>query len=401
MAGFCRVLVKSRLPNSPPTFRKAVVVLVSAILALLSSLLVVWQWVAAWRFPLHSAVAGPAFAPPVALLKPIKGWDSQTAPALRSWLEQSYPAAVQVLFGIASPDDPAVEHVRRLIQEHPAANASLVLCRESLGANAKVSTLIQLLRLTEHDIVIVSDADVIVPPQYLLNCVAPLRDPAVGLVNSFYRLDHPSTLAMRCEAIAINADFWSQVLQGQTLAPLDFALGAVMTTRREQLKAIGGFEALADYLADDFQLGNRIVRTGKRIALCPVVVDCLSPPAGWGHFWSHQLRWARTIRACKPVPYALSVLSNATFWPLLWLAIRPQPAVLAVATGCLLLRIIAAVTLQKRLAPAQKSAGYFWLVPIKDLFQFALWLMAFAGNRISWRGQTYRLQRSGKLVPVA
>jgi ceramide glucosyltransferase len=370
------------------------------ILALLSTLLVAWQWFAAWRFPLHSTIADSAFTPPVTLLKPIKGWDPQTATCLQSWLQQSYPAAVQVLFGIASPDDPAVGHIRRLIQENPAVNAKLILCQESLGANAKVSTLIQLMRLAEHDIIIVSDADVFVPPQYLHNCVAPLLDPAVGLVNSFYRLDHRATLAMRCEAVAINADFWSQVLQGQTLQPLDFALGAVMATRREQLQAIGGFEALADYLADDFQLGNRIVRTGKRIALCPIVVDCLSPSTGWTHFWDHQLRWARTIRACKPLPYAFSVLSNATVWPLLWLAVQPRPAVLAIVSGAMFVRIVAAFALQNRLAPGQQSVAYFWLIPIKDLFQFALWLMAFAGNRISWRGQTYLLQRNGKLVPV-
>src|SRR6185437_14357220 len=125
---------------------------------------------------------------------------------------------------------------------------------------------------------------------FLVNAVAPLQSAEVGLVNCFYRLANPTTVAMRWEALAINADFWSQVLQGRSLQPLDFALGAVMTTRREQLKKIGGFEALADYLADDFQLGNRIARAGSRIALCPVVVDCLSASMNWQEAWAHQLR---------------------------------------------------------------------------------------------------------------
>jgi ceramide glucosyltransferase len=372
--------------------------LILAILAAISALLLLWQWFAAWRFPLHQPIAEPSFTPRVTVLKPIKGWDLDTAACLQSWLQQSYPAAVQVLIGIASPDDPAVEQVRALLQAHPGANARLVMCTKSLGANGKVSSLIQLSRLAEHDLIVVSDADVLVSPDYLLNVVAPLRDPKVGLVNSFYRLGNPATLAMRCEAIAINADFWSQVHQGRMLQPIDFALGAVMATRRAQLQAIGGFEALADYLADDFQLGNRIVRTGCRIAICPIVVDCLSPPSGWLHLWSHQLRWARTIRACKPIPYALSILSNATFWPLLWLAVQPRPAVLATVSGFLLLRILAAVTMQRRLAPRQNSLPYFWLIPLKDLIQFALWVLAFTGNRIAWRGQTYFLQRDGKLV---
>ena len=159
---------------------------------------------------------------------------------------------------------------------------------------------------------------------FLQNLVDPFREPEVGLVNCFYRLANPATVAMRWEAIAINADFWSQVLQGRTMQPLDFALGAVMATRREALEEIGGFGALADYLADDFQLGNRIVRhAGKTIALCPVVVDCFSPPMNWREVWAHQLRWARTIRVCKPLPYALSILSNATLWPLLWVLVQP------------------------------------------------------------------------------
>ncbi len=371
-----------------------------AILALLSLLITLWQWVVAWRFPLHSRIADPSFAPAVTLLKPIKGWEASSAECLESWLTQTYPAAVQVLFGVASPEDPAAEEVRKLIAKHPNCNARLVLCRESLGANAKVSTLIQLSRLAGHDVIVASDADVLVPPDYLANAVAPLRDPAIGLVNSFYRLKNPTTVAMQCEAIAINADFWSQVLQGRSLAPLDFALGAVMTTRRAQLQAIGGFEALADYLADDFQLGNRVARAGKRIAICPVVVDCVSPPMDWHEVWSHQLRWSRTIRVCKPAPYGFSILSNATLWPLLWVALRPGQIALIGFAICMLVRMLTAQTLQARLAPAEKTSHYFWLAPFKDLLHFALWLLAFFGNRIVWRGKIYRLQRDGKLIPV-
>jgi ceramide glucosyltransferase len=306
---------------------------VLAFLALLSLLLALWQWVAAWRFPLHRRVTDRAFQPGVTILKPMKGWDEETANCLRSWLKQDYAGQIQVLFGVASGQDAAVGPASQLIKDHPGLNAQLVVCEESLGVNGKVSTLIQLLRRAENDVIMVSDADVLAPPDYLLNAVAPLCAPEIGLVNSFYRLANPATLAMRCEAVAINADFWSQVLQGQTLEPLDFALGAVMTTRRDQLAKIGGFEALADYLADDFQLGNRIVRAGGRIALCPVVVDCFSPAMGWREVWRHQLRWSRTIRVCKPLPYAFSILSNATFWPLLWLLARPVPAV-ALAAGC-------------------------------------------------------------------
>jgi ceramide glucosyltransferase len=219
-----------------------------------------------------------------------------------------------------------------------------------------------------------------------------------GLVCCLYRLANPTTLAMQWEAIAINADFWSQVLQSRSLKPIDFALGAVMATRRHHLQAIGGFAALADCLADDYQLGNRIARQGYSIALSPVVVECWSAPMGWTAVWQHQLRWARTIRVCQPTPYFFSLLSNATLWPLLWLIVRPAPQVVVCALVCLLVRVLTAVNLQHRLTGSPPSYARGWLVPVKDLLQAAIWLLAFMGSRIEWRGGRMRLRRDGTLV---
>jgi ceramide glucosyltransferase len=251
-------------------------------------------------------------------------------------------------------------------------------------------------------LILVSDADVRVPPDFLANVVAPLRDPKIGLVNCFYRLANPVTLAMRWEAIAINADFWSQVLQAAGLKPLDFALGAVMLKRRKLLSEIGGFGALADCLADDYQLGQRIAKKGQRIALCPVVVECWDMPMNWSGVWKHQLRWARTIRVCQPLPYFFSILSNATFWPLLWLAVSLiSPATLCAplaASACLLIRICLAQNLQRRFTPERSLISPFWLVPVKDLLQVAIWLGAFTGSTVEWRGRRMKLRRDGTLV---
>jgi ceramide glucosyltransferase len=207
----------------------------------------------------------------------------------------------------------------------------------------------------------------------------------------------PVTLAMRWEAVAVNADFWSQVLQSRTLKPMDFALGAVMLTTRRNLEEIGGFKSLVDCLADDYQLGNRIARRGYRIDLCPAVVECWDPPMGWGKVWRHQLRWARTIRVCQPVPYFFSILSNPTLWPLLWLAARPSQAVLAFAALACANRILVAADLQSRLTRTRTHWRFCWLAPLKDLLQVAIWFCAFAGNRVEWRGRRYRLKRDGTL----
>jgi ceramide glucosyltransferase len=219
-----------------------------------------------------------------------------------------------------------------------------------------------------------------------------------GLVCCFYRLANPTTLAMQWEAIATNADFWSQVLQSRSLKPIDFALGAVMATRRRRLEEIGGFAGLVDCLADDYQLGNRIARRGYSIAISPVVAECWSAPMGWAAVWKHQLRWARTIRVCQPVPYFFSFLSNASFWPLLWLIVRPAAPVVACAFVCLLFRVLTALNLQQRLTRNRPPYAWGWLVPIKDLLQAAIWLLAFMGDRIEWRGVRMRLRRDGTLV---
>ena len=372
-----------------------------AILALLSLALVFWQWLAAVRFPLHRRIDKPSMAPDVTLLKPLKGCDDTTAASLQSWFSQNYAGTVQILLGVSEAQDPVCRIVHELIGKNPGHDAQLVVCGESLGASGKVSTLIQLERLAKHPLILVSDADVRVPPDFLANVVGPLDDPRTGLVNCFYRLANPVTTAMRCEAVAVNADFWSQVLQAATLKPPDFALGAVMLTRRKLLAEIGGFTALVNCLADDYQLGHRIAQNGHRIALCPVVVDCWDRPMNWSDVWKHQLRWARTIRVCQPLPYFFSILSNASFWSLLCLAAslvlsRTWGAPL-VAMGCILVRIIIAQNLQRRFIQ-RDNISPAWLVPVKDLLQAAIWAGAFFGNTVEWRGQKMRLRRDGTLV---
>lgn len=369
-----------------------------AMLAALSLALMLWQWLAARRFPLHRRIEDRSFAPAVTLFKPLKGSDEHTEACLRSWFKQDYTSEIQILFGVASPDDPAFEIVERLIKEFPQRDARLIVCGERLGANAKASKLTQLEQLAKHEVIIISDADVLAPQDLLSEIVAPLQDKKVGLVNCFYRLPKPTTLAMQWEAIAVNADFWSQVLQGASFRKLDFALGAVMATRQKQLDEIGGFRALADCLADDYQLGHRIAAHGHRIEISPVVVDCLSEPMDWDTVWQHQLRWARTIRVCQPAPYFFSILANGTLWPLLWFAMHTSMKVGLVVAVCLFVRWATALDLQQRLTQSTSPMVNPWMVSVKDLLQAAIWACAFAGNRIEWRGERYQLRHDGTLV---
>jgi ceramide glucosyltransferase len=370
--------------------------------ALLSLAIVFWQWLAARKFPLHKKSDDATFAPAISILKSLKGCDETTAISLASWLNQNYAGPLQILFGVADANDPVCAIVRDLIAKNPNANAQLVVCKNLNGTNAKAAKLAQLEPLVQHDLILISDADVRVPPDFLASFVAPLRDEKTALVNCFYRLANPTTTAMRWEAIAINADFWSQVLQSATLQPLDFALGAAILLRRKSLGEIGGFQSLADCLADDYQLGHRIAQNGHRIALCPVVVECWDAPMNWKQVWKHQLRWARTIRVCQPLPYFFSILSNATIWSLLWLIV----SLVVTKTFCapltalafLLIRIVLAQNLQRQFTPERKLVSPAWLVLVKDLLQAGIWFCAFAGNTVEWRGRKMQLRRDGTLV---
>jgi ceramide glucosyltransferase len=366
-----------------------------AALAILSFALLLWQWLAAKKFPLHKKIAEINFAPAISILKPLKGCDETTATSLQSWFNQNYSGQTQILFGVADANDPVCKIVETLLQKYSRIDAQLVVCPENLGANAKVSTLAQLEKLAKHDLIVISDADVRVPPDFLANFVTPLRDEKNALVNCFYRLANPTTTAMQWEAVAINADFWSQVLQSQTLKPLDFALGAAILLRRKNLEEIGGFKSLANCLADDYQLGHRIFKNGHRIALCPVVVECWDAPMNWRAVWKHQLRWARTIRVCQPLPYFFSILSNATLWPLLWLAVQPSLDKLDLVFLLLVSRIIIVLYLQKWLT--RSIAHNELLVPLKDLLQAVIWFCAFAGNTVEWRGRKMKLRRDGTM----
>jgi len=397
-------------------------------LTLLSVLLLLWQLITALRFPLHRRVSETAFSPGLTVLKPLKGAAEDTAACLQSWMAQNYPGKVQLLFGVADEQDPACEVVRELMRQNPNVDAELIVASDLLGANPKVSTLAHLARRSRHGILCVSDADVRVPEDFLINAVAPLRDAGVDLVNCFYQLANPTTLAMKWEAIAVNADFWSQVLQSNTIRPQDFALGAVMLTRREALANIGGFESLLDYLADDYELGQRIAATGARIELSPVVVECWDKPKKFPEVWQHQLRWARTIRACEPWPYFFSVLSNVTLWALLLMLLGmagntsglgfsdngfliltlpqgtdltiPCKVTVVIGLAAIVLRMVIGSMLAMWLTRKKSYFGLCWLVPVKDLLQVGVWLGAFLGNTVEWGGKKFRIQRGGEIRPL-
>ncbi len=405
-------------------------------LTLISLGLNVWQWLAARRFPMHQPVKTASNLPSVTLLKPLKGCDDHTAECLRSWIAQDYPEAVQILFGVKNPDDPVCDVVRGLIDEFPSHDLELVICPETLGANPKVSTLIQLERLlpqstrvvtdvrrftldsgdseslvtssttdvVEHCVVI-SDADVKVSPDYLKEAMTVLQRDGIGLVFSFYRAANPTNKAMWIEAVAVNCDFWSQVCLAKNVRPIDFALGAAMSLRVDTLKQLGGFNALKDFVADDNRLGSLVHESGQAVGITNSVVDCYSGKMSFKQVWDHQLRWARTIRACEPVPYFFSVLTNALVWSLAWVGVSisfgiswPLVSATAGLAAYAIVRLFTAWSNGRKLTGGRMPIWKIGQVlDVRDALSFLWWLFAFGGRTIEWRGKRYRVLKGGKL----
>jgi ceramide glucosyltransferase len=358
----------------------------------LSALINIWQWIAGKQFALGTSPASPVL-PDLSILKPLKGADSQTESCLRSWFGQNYPGDVELLFAVADEKDPVCEIVRRLAPQFPDRKSKLVIANPILGPNAKVSSLCYLFEQASYEHLVLSDADVEVSADFLEHLVEPFQR-QTALISCFY-IFRPFNLAMFIEAVTVNADFWTQVLQGNMLKKMDFALGAVIATTKTWMNTIGGFTGLLHDLADDYQMGNRIAKAGGSIELCRKAVTCWNDEQSWSDVIRHQLRWARTIRVCRPVPYFFSILSNLTLFSLL--ALKAAPTVTLCALS------VRGLTARANYARLTGGNGWlaFGLAPVKDLIGAIIWVLAFVGNTVTWRGKKFQVNSRGKLTPLA
>ena len=372
---------------------------VLGILAALSHAIVLWQWVAARRFQLHQRTPNGALIRPrpISVLKPLKGANALTRDCLESWLTQETGAPLQILFGVDSPSDPVCDLVRQFNSLFPHVDASLVVCSENRDANPMVSKLIQLARHAKHDVLVIADADVKIPQRFLPEFTGHLENPGVGLVNSFYEITNKSSLPGKLEAVAINGDFWSQVLQSNQLKPMHFALGAVIGIQKSTVQRVGGFEAVANFLPDDYQLGHRVAKLNLEVRLCPIVVECLEPACSWRRLIARQLRWAKTVRTSEPVPYFFSIIGNGTLRPLLWMSLARSAPVTWFSVYLCLSRSWIALNLQERLTRKTISLGQAWLVPLRDLMGVLIWMASFAESKVTWHGVGCRVGAGGKL----
>jgi ceramide glucosyltransferase len=344
--------------------------------------------------PTGSGTAG------VSVLKPVRGLDQETRECLESFLTQDYPT-YQVLFGVADPADPVVPLLEALRQAAPPGRVEVIFCPENLGRNPKVSILRQLEPRARYDLLVVADGDVKVGPDFLGRMMAALGDPGVGLVSCPYRAGRCDSLGSRLEALTISADFIPSVAVAHYVEGIRFALGAALALTRPALERIGGFAALGDYLADDYQLGWLIHQAGFTVKLLPYVVETVNPHLSCRDYLAHQLRWARTYRVCRPKGYFAYGITHALVFSLaLGLASGLAPWALGLLAATLALRFGVAWFGDVMCLRGNLPLPALLLVPIKDLLAFFLWLSSFLGNEVVWKGQRFHLTREGLLVPV-
>ena len=340
-----------------------------------------------------------AFTPPVSILKPLKGTDPGIYESFRSHCLQDYPE-YELIFGVSDPDDPAVELVGRLQQEFPQLAIQLVVCPKVLGSNMKVGNLVQMLPHAHYGHLIVNDSDIKVAPDYLRRVMTAFTDERVGMVTCLYRGIAGRTLGSKLESIGISSDFSAGVLAARVLEGIHFALGSTLAFPRRVLDAIGGFEPLVDYLADDFELGARIAAAGFEVRLSDVVVDHHLPDYSLRGFILHQLRWARSTRDSRRWGYTGVVLTFGLPWALLAVALSHGPRwswILFVAA--LALRFVMAAIVGLRVLRDRQVLRFAHLLPLRDFTALLVWIASYAGHTVSWRGDLFVLE-NGKLRPV-
>jgi ceramide glucosyltransferase len=377
---------------------RTIIEIVAAACAVFGTGFYLFSILSGWRF-LRLPRAAEGFRPAVSILKPVRGADPHAYECFRSHCLLDYPE-YEIIFGVHDLADPAAALIERLKKEFPDRRIELVVCPRELGTNRKVSSLIQMLPAARHDHLLVNDGDICVPPGYLRRVMAPLADSKVGLVTALYRAIAGRTLGTKLEALSIS-DFATAVLVSYaSRRHFHHGFGSTLALPRRVLELIGGFEALAEYLADDSHLATLIAQAGYGVVISDLVVETTLPDYSLREFWNHQLRWARTVRDASPRGNLGLVLVFGVQWGVVAVIAAAGAAwawaLFAVACAS---RIAALLVAALGVCHDRGTLRRLWLLPIRDVQAVLVWAASFAGRTVVWRGERFTLQH-GRLLRI-
>jgi ceramide glucosyltransferase len=341
--------------------------------------------------------AGRAASPIISVLKPLAGIDDGLEENLRTFFEQRYEH-FEILFAVRSREDPAIPLVERLRARYPAIPSQLLITGEPPYPNAKVFSLDRMLAAARHDLIVMADSDVRVTPDMLATFAAEFQDQRLGLATCPYRAVPGPSFWSTLEAVGLNTEFIAGVLVARLLEGMKFALGPTIAARREALERIGGFDAVKDFLAEDYVLGKLVAERGYGVALSSYVIEHRIGSQKLAANLSHRLRWNRSTRRSRPLGYVGQIFTNPIPLALLLFAVKPAWWPVLVVTALF------------RAAKGWATAGYalrdplvrrlWWLVPLQDVASFLVWISGFFGNTILWRGRRYYVLPDGRFEPV-
>jgi ceramide glucosyltransferase len=356
--------------------------------------LTAWLWTRAF-FRQASPSSTEGFMPPVSILKPVKGQDPEAYVNFDSFCRQDYPE-FELLFGVDDPQGPVVPIIRRLQEKYPEVPIDIIV-HGGHEPNRKAGLLHKLAEAARHDILVVSDSDMRVTPDYLRRVVHPLREKPIGLVTCLSRGAKPANLTARLEMLYMTVTFLPSVLVARRLGGIKFALGATMALRRQDLNQLGGFAAISDCVADDYQIGMRTARLGLKVHLSDYVVMNVLGATSFEEQWAREVRWARCIRICRPrgYPGLLFTFSTPLAFLLCIFNLFAWPA-LTCLTISIMLRWIVAWKVTGYLRDRESRASLL-LLPLRDVLSVVVWCAGIGGRRVEWRGEKYRLRSGGRL----
>jgi ceramide glucosyltransferase len=351
------------------------------------------------RLPPHNN----SFAPPVSILKPVRGVDSGAYENFASYCRLDYPE-YELVFAMADPHDPVIPVIEKLQRDFPGRAIRFATDVPRVGENNKVNSLCRLVEEAQYELLVMTDSDVRVESDYLREVVGPFADASVGAVTSFYRCAGGGTLAADLNMLGMCMDSVPSALVARRLeGKVQFAFGWTMATTKERLAEIGGWEAMANHHSDDFEMGNRIASKGHRVELMRQPVSMFFPKEKFSEFVKHELRWAIGLRNVRPAGYTGMIFTHGLPWAIL-------ASIVAVVSGWPALAVfylLAYLALRLGLAYAAgvwglrdyNIASKLWLAPLRDAVSAAVWFAGFFTNRILWRGLEYRV-RNRLLEPL-
>jgi len=344
-----------------------------------------------------------SFMPPASIIKPVRGLDHEAYENFASFCRLDYPE-YEVLFAVSEGDDRVCAVIEKLRADFPACTIRLIADIPRIGTNDKVNNLCALVHNAKYDLLVMSDSDVRVEPDYLKRVIAPFADPEVGAVTAFYKSLSAGNFASNLDALGIYMDSAPSALVAKKIeGKMRFAFGWTMATSRRHLAEIGGWEEMADYHSDDFELGKRIAERGHRVELMTTPVTMVFPGETLGEHLRHELRWAIGLRSVRPLGYWGLVFTHGLPWALVGAAAAMSVRSLAMAVSYIVAYLVLRVGLTwltGRWGMGDRRLGkILWLVPVRDAINFIIWIAGFVSDKIIWRGLEYRVKK-GRLIPV-